>query len=206
METWSENGDNDDVIPAPTPPPQLSSLSKKASLNKNLIQKLETIISSYELQEKYSTRLTEHSMEVIEKIIKTKPEFMRIVESTLIRNINNTKLDANDVPYIISIISQLYNLLSQLNVKNNAYNEPPSDTCASILKFIFSVAIRENLIKVDNEKDGALLLLCCDNIVDACIKLLKLPTSQQVPKVIDEIKLPTNTTIIIPAKKQGWCC
>jgi len=205
METWSDNGDENDIaalsslqhIPLPIP------LVKKATANKNLIQKLEMIISSYELQEKYSTRLTEHSMTVVDKIIKTKPEFFRIVESTLLRNIKNTKMDANDVPYIISIISQLYTLLGQL--KMGQHNEAPSDTCALILKFIFSVAIRENLIKVDNETDGALLLVCCDNIIDACIKLLKL-NSHKSERSEHEIQAPVKTTTIItPAKKSGCC-
>lgn len=204
METWSENGEDIDTgIQINNLPPLNLPIVKKSSINKNLIQKLEAIISSYELQEKYSTRLTENSMIVIERIIKTKPEFLRIVESTLVRNINNNKIDANDVPYIISIVSQLYNVLLQLHITNYQNNETPSDTCALILKFIFSVAIRENLIKVDNETEGALLLLCCDNIVDACVKLLKLQYISP-PEPVSNVK-PITTTVIIPDKKRGCC-
>jgi hypothetical protein len=162
-------------------------------------------MASYELQEKYSTILTPHSISIIENIIKKKPEFFRAAESTLVRNIHNNKIDSNDIPYLISITSQLYNLILLLNITIPQQVENAADNCGTILKFIFSVAIRESLIKVDDEKNASLLLLCCDNIIDACVKLLKLKQPKPVEilgPVVDPILLPKKE----PAKKVSTCC
>jgi hypothetical protein len=175
MDTWSDRGGEEETYPPrktlDEPLLAPNSVVKKAAIKRNLIQIIESILSSYELQEKYSTKLTPLCITIISDLIKKKPEFFRIVESTLIRNINDNKIKAEDVPYIITIISHLYHLLLAYNEEKN--NEPITETCSNILKFIFSVSLRENLVKIDNETDTILLLLCLDNIVDSCIKLLK---------------------------------
>ena len=177
MDTWSDNGNDveeesnhlkkigEDIVSIAT--------HKKPVVKRNLIQLIETILASYELQEKYSTKLTPFCMITIGELIKKKPEYFRMVESTLVRNIHNNKIRADDVPYIISIISQLYNLLLLTRYDDIKNSESIIDTCSNILKFLFSVSLRENLVKVDSETDIMLLLLCFDNIIDSCMKLLK---------------------------------
>ena len=139
----------------------------------NLIQMIETILASYELQEKYSTKLTQFCMVTIAELVKKHPEYFRMVESTLIRNIHNNKIKAEDVPYIISIVSQLHTLLLQIRFNMMKNSEPITDTCSNILKFLFSVSLRENMVKMDSETDIMLLLLCFDSIIDSCMKLLR---------------------------------
>ena len=171
METWTENNETDDI-----PHKRQSEESipvKKPVVKRNLIQLIETILASYELQEKYSTKLTPFCMITIGELIKKKPEYFRMVESTLIRNIHDNKISADDVPYIISIISQLYNLLAMTRYDDIQHSESIVDTCGNILKFLFSVSLREGLVKIDNETDIMLLLLCFDNIIDSCMKLVK---------------------------------
>jgi hypothetical protein len=141
-------------------------------------------MASYELQEKYSTKLTPYSLDIIEKLIKTHPQFFRMVESTLLRNINDNKIMTTDVPYIISIVAYLYNILIILNKDIDFVMEEPADTSGYILKFVFSVAIREQLIKITDDTEATLLLLCCDNIIDSCIKLLKLKQPKQISNTI----------------------
>jgi len=60
--------------------------------------------------------------------------------------------------------------------------ELPADTCGHLLKFIISVAIREKIVKIDDETEATLLILCCYNIIDACTKLLKLKNSEEPVK------------------------
>ena len=175
MDTWSDRGNEEDNFPQKKSieEPLLlpSPVTKKTQIKRNLIQIIESILASYELQEKYSTKLTPLCITVINEVIKKNPEFFRVAESTLIRNINDNKIKADDVPYIINIISHLYNLLYSYDEQKN--NEPITETCSNILKFIFSVSLRENLVKMDTETDIILLVLCFDNIIDSCIKLLK---------------------------------
>ena len=113
-----------------------------------------------------------------------------MVESTLVRNINNNRISASDVPYIISIIAQLYNLLLTLNIDYNIHNEMPADTCGYILKFVFSVVIRENIVKIDDDTNSTLLILCCDDIVDSCTRLLKLKPMISVQKPPKPTRVP----------------
>jgi hypothetical protein len=181
MDTWSDAGDDHEQQIVPI------LMNKKITAHRNLIQKLEAIMASYELQEKYSTKLTPYSLNVIEKLIKKNPEFFRMVESTLLRNINDNKIMTTDVPYIISIIAYLYNILMTIQGETDFVMEEPADTCGYILKFVFSVAIREQLVKISDETDATLLLLCCDNIIDSCIKLLKL---KQLKKLVPPPILP----------------
>jgi len=200
IETWSDSGEEVENVVMPTPHP---SPQKKTTANRTLLQKIEAIIASYELQETYSTQLTTNNITIIERLIKTKPEFFRIVESTLVRNINGSVLNANDVPYLISIISQLHDLLFKMKFDNIQYLEPPADICAHLLKFIFSVAIREKVVKIDNETEAKLLLLCCDNIIDSCIKLLKFKPIEQKPLPLSVVKpIEVKKTV----EKTDVCC
>ena len=199
MDTWSEAGGDE-------PENMVQLMPKKITAHRNLIQKLEAIMASYELQEKYSTQLTPHSLSVIGKLLKTKPEFFRVVESTLVRNINDNKIQATDVPYVISIISQLYNLLALFNIETYPHTvEPTADTCGCILKFIFSVAIREHLVQIDDETDATLLLVCCDNIIDACIKLLKIKPPKPISVLVSEPTPVPKQSVVVVEKKHGCC-
>ena len=203
MEVWSDAGDD-------IGQPNLH--QKKTTANRTLIQKIETILASYEMQEKYSTKVTQYSLAMIAELIKSKPEYFRMVESTLIRNINNDKIEAHDVPYLITIISQLYNLLLIINMNNFRNNESTIDTCSNILKFIFSVAIRESLVKIDDDTNATLLLLCFDNIVDSCIKLLKISTSKpfvllEEPSIIEQQNHPHHKKVpIVDIQENKKCC
>jgi len=203
METWSDAGD--DIIH-----PNLH--QKKKTSNRTLIQKIETILASYEMQEKYLTKINQNSLDIISELIKTKPEYFRMVESTLIRNVNNDKIDSQDIPYIITIISHLYNLLLITNLNNMKSNEHTIDTCSNILKFIFSVSIRESLVVIDDDTNATLLLLCFDNIVDACIKLLKVSTSKPFTILTENVYAENNEKKEKPKKKKscigcfGPCC
>jgi hypothetical protein len=186
METWSEAGDDKDV------PHGL----KRNTAHRSLMQKIEAILASYELQEKYSTKLSPHSLTVIDQIIKTKPEFLRIVESTFIRNVNNNQIEADDIPYIIAIISQLYSLLVSMNIDSRVESIP--DTCNYILKFLISVIVREQVVKIEDETSAVLLVLCCDNVIDACVKLLKMRSAYPDVKVTKPKEEILREPIVVP--------
>jgi hypothetical protein len=196
METWSENGDDDVHYKKPTEE-NLLQPNKKNILKRNLIQMIESILASYELQEKYSTKLTPFCMITIGELIKKKPEYFRMVESTLIRNISDNKIRAEDVPYIISIISHLHSLLLLTRYDDIKNSESIVDTCSNILKFIFSVSLREGLVKIDTETDTILLLLCFDNIIDSCMKLLK---PHKLIDIVSEPKKPA--PVVVPEKEK----
>lgn len=211
MDTWSEQGEPVETTVVKKnadagKPESVITATQKPVMKRNLIQMIETILASYELQEKYSTKLTPFCMITIGELIKKKPEYFRMVESTLVRNITDNKIKAEDVPYIISIISQLYNLLLMTRYDDIKNSEHIVETCSNILKFLFSVSLREHLVKMDSDTDTMLLLLCFDNIIDSCMKLLK-PHKQF--EVMGEAK-PPPPPVFIPEKvikeKRSSCC
>uniref|UniRef100_A0A6C0I4L0 Uncharacterized protein n=1 Tax=viral metagenome TaxID=1070528 RepID=A0A6C0I4L0_9ZZZZ len=128
------------------------------------IQKLKSIMYSDILQERYSVRLTPYHLNIMEKLIKSNPQFFRMVIRTNLRNINDNKFITTDMPYIISIVSYLYDVIVSNN--NVTVVEDNADTCGTILKIVFSIAIREQLIKTDTT-------ISCDNIINSCVALLK---------------------------------
>jgi len=181
--------------------------SKKNLFQRNLVQTIESILSSCELQEKYSTKLSHLCVTELADLIRKKPEFFRMVESTLSRNINDNKIKAETVPYIVSIISQLYLLLLP-KYDDNKHTESITENCSNIIKFLISVSLRENIIFIESETDIVLLIACFDDIIDSCVKLLKM----RKPTILVEVKAPppppppAPIMIEIPKKSSKWCC
>lgn len=141
-------------------------------------------------------------------LIRKKPEFFRMVESTLSRNINDNKIKAETVPYIVSIISQLYLLLLP-KYDDNKHTESITENCSNTIKFLISVSLRENIIFIESETDIVLLIACFDDIIDSCVKLLKM----RKPTILVEVKAPpppppppAPIMIEIPKKSSKWCC
>ena len=160
----------DTTIFAPSDFANIRNNKSRDTQSKTLPQILELIFASTELQEKYSIRLNNNILDTVEKLLESNHQYFRTVENTFIRVIKDYKIESNNVPYIIAIIGQLYDILSSLGFQK----ELIPDMCCSILKFITSVIVRENIVAFEDETKILLFLLCIDNIIDSCIKLLKL--------------------------------
>jgi len=222
LDAWSSSSDSDSEVSRGLKTPAIDDsvrynipqkysddnmgASKRNTFQRNLVQTVETILSSCELQEKYSTKLSHLCVSEMGELIKKKPEFFRMVESTLNRNINENKIKAETVPYIISIVSQLYILLLP-KYDDKIHGESITENCSNIIKFLICVSIRENIIFIESETDIILLISCFDDIIDSCIKLLKIrkPT-EFVEAPPPPPPPPTIDTIVIQHKKKKWCC
>jgi len=58
-------------------------------------------------------------------------------------------------------------------------------------------------VKVEDETNAALLLMCCDNIIDACVKLLKLKQPKPLAFFGQEQKAPIAKEV--PVVKKSTC-
>ena len=68
-----------------------------------------------------------------------------------------------------------------------------------ILKFIINVAVREKIVKIEDETESTLLILCCDNIIDACTRLLKLSLNAKKVESVKEVDKKV-------VEKASCCC
>lgn len=198
--TWSEAGD------APEHAHTLHTFGLKNQSTYThtltLIQIIESIFESIEKQEKYSIKITTENLSIVERLTKLKPQYFKIVENTFTKYVKEGSIDANHVPYIISLIQQLYMLLLKHDLQPI---ETTADVCRSIAEFLFSVVIREQLSDIEDETMATLLILCCTNILDSCIHLIKLeaPRKKQI-----EIQAPQRTYVESPpvVPQKSGCC
>jgi len=117
-----------------------------------------------------------------------------------VKNIDDYQIKAENVPSIISLISNLYyNVL--LCEKNGIQTYQPVENSGKILKFIFKIALGED----DSNIDAILLLLCFNSMTDACVKLLK-PSKPYVilDECYDECRERMDKKIV--AVKTKTCC
>jgi hypothetical protein len=208
--TWSEAGDiNDDPVGKPLTPQISPKYSPRHTLT--LVQIIESIFESIEKQEKYAIKISSENLDSIEKLTKLKPQYFKIVENTFKKYVQDGTIEANHIPYIISLIYQLYSLLLKYDLQPD---EPTTDTCKAMAEFIFSVVIREQLADINDETSATLLILTCNNLLDSCIQLIKLDSSNPKKglKVAEKYIEPypvnniaATTTIPVQVKSKNCC-
>ena len=194
--TWSEAGDVEDLL---KPSPKYYS---RHTLT--LIQIIESIFESIEKQEKYAIKISSENLETIEKLTKLKPQYFKIVENTFKKYVVDGTIEANHIPYIISLIYQLYTLLVKYDIHPNESN---ADVCRAICEFLFSVVIREQLSDIDDETTATLLILTCNNLLDSCIQLIKVdaPKKKAAEKVAEPVG-HRESVITPPVVGKKNCC
>ena len=172
----------------------------------NIIIKIEKEIILRELTNPITNRLTEYTMSIIKRLIKNNPDFIIYIEQIIIKISKHNKIDSNYIPEIILIISRLYNIILIINSKYQRYTEVTNEICGYIFKFIITLSI-------NNTKNNS-VLICFDNIIDACIKLLQ-SKSQQKISLFEENNgaemdmnsdYENNNDVPIVIKEYGSCC
>ena len=136
--------------------------------------------------DKYNIQITPEIRKVFKKLL-VDHTFFDEVEQNLKNIVQDGKIDSNDVPQIILLITNLYKQIHKLKIK---FNEK---LCGDILKIIFVIAIKENIINVQNNDLD--LLKCVYNIIDTSISLMLIKkelTHKGLLNCILSIFLPKN--------------
>ena len=110
----------------------------------------------------------------MESLLKDNKYFSN-VEEHLKNIIKDGKLDAKDVPIVMLLLTELYDRMKNLSLKNL-----DTATCGDVLKIMVEVAIREKIIPV-SQKDVE-LISCMFAIIDTGIRLI------QMKNGLDDIK------------------
>lgn len=179
----------------------VSSFPFKTRIRNALLEKLDAIFLSWEKQEKYYKKISHKNVIVLRKLIKRHPDFFRVVQSILFRNITDNEIKTDNIPAIISIISKLYHILLIHKDDEFMYIDSPIEICSQIIKFIVYVAIQENIVDTDTDTDKMLLFSYFDRIVDSCVKLLDTPKPY-----CDHCDNETPSVVAIKTSGSCWRC
>jgi hypothetical protein len=142
---------------------------------KTLLILLNESLSSEEIKNKLSIKLTSQDISFISKIISLTPDALNDVEKAFNDIIKDGKIDSKDIPQFIVIIQRIYQIIYNFKLDSKKCMEMTS----TILKYIVHLLVLERKIKVNNEQQPEFLKES-DALIDACIGLLSFPKSIKI--------------------------
>jgi hypothetical protein len=131
---------------------------------------LTELLVSEEMKSKINIKLNNNEILVITNILKYAPEFLNHIEKSVIEIVKDNRIDTNDIPNLIILIQNIYELLHKLD-KIKIDDKNIADVCGNVLKFIIHVMVEERKIKIQEDKKNEFLALA-DKLVDSCISLI----------------------------------
>jgi len=117
--------------------------------------------------DKYSVTITPEVKNILAQLMEQDKYFDEF-ETALNEIIKDGKIDARDVPRIMVLLADLYTRMRTMKIK---FNE---NTCGDVLKMLFNIALKEDLIKINDEDME--LMQCVYSIVDMSIRLMQTDT------------------------------
>ena len=142
---------------------------------KTLLILVNESLSSEEIKNKLSIKLTSQDISFISKIISLTPDALNDVEKALNDIIKDGKIDSKDIPQFIVIIQRIYQIIYNFKLDSKKCMEMTS----TILKYIVHLLVLERKIKVNNEQQPEFLKES-DALIDACVGLLSFPKSIKI--------------------------
>ena len=117
--------------------------------------------------DKYSVTITPEVKNILAQLMEHDKYFDEF-ETALNEIIKDGKIDARDVPRIMVLLADLYTRMRTMKIE---FNE---NTCGDVLKMLFNIALKEDLIKINDEDME--LMQCVYSIVDMSIRLMQTDT------------------------------
>lgn len=135
----------------------------------NLANLVALLLSQDDRMKKYNLPISHEAKMVLSQLLSVDGYFDN-VEAIMKDIVRDNKIDARDVPKIMLLLTELYKMLQQ--IKEVKFDEK---LCGEILKTLFNIALKEQLIPIA-EQDIE-LLKCLYDIVDTSITLMQTDTS-----------------------------
>lgn len=124
----------------------------------------ENILNSY-------VSLDKKTVDLLLTIIDQNPEYFIGFETTLVNITKDNKVDSKDLPDIITMIQKFYEILFKQEIKLDTIK--CSEICGETTKLLIHVLVKNDKIKIDDEKKTEFLEQS-DKLIDVCVNLLKL--------------------------------
>ena len=135
----------------------------------NLANLVALLLSQDDRMKKYNLHISHEAKLVLSKLLSV-DHYFDDIEDIMNDIVRDNKIDARDVPKIMLLLTELYKMLQQ--IKDVKFDEK---LCGEILKILFNIALKEQLIPIA-EQDIE-LLKCLYDIVDTSITLMQTDTS-----------------------------
>jgi hypothetical protein len=130
---------------------------------KTFSQKLEILLNS-SFQEKYEIKLNPSIITLLLNILKLNSDYFNSSEELILKIIKDNKINIDDIPNILLLSKNLYEILYKLK------NKDIKDSII-ILKFIINVIMVDN---ITNKEDINKLTLLINNIIDTSSELISI--------------------------------
>lgn len=136
---------------------------------KSLRQAIDILLTEVDAEKRYNIEISSNVKFILQTLMEDENiNYFDIVEDNLKQIIKDDQINANDIPYIIQLIADLYKRFQNTTIH---YNE---EVCGEVLKIIFLICIKERLVSV-SERDYE-ILQCLYNIINTSIQLMNLKT------------------------------
>ena len=122
-----------------------------------------------EMQQKYE--LNPEIVKVISLILQNNSQFFTKIEDSFKKIVADNKIDADDVPELMSLFSNMYEVLSTLKLKKKTIEL--SNVCGDIIKLVFNIMLTEKLLTFEGESVKN-TTECFNALVDSSTSLIKL--------------------------------
>ena len=180
--TLQENENSDLIIDTsvdtnilrPPPPPIKDSMPEEffdsiegELYMKSLREAVNILLTKVDAEKRYNIQISSNVKFILQTLTEDETvNYFDTVEENLKQIIKDDQINANDIPYIIQLVADLYKKFQNTTIH---YNE---ELCGEVLKTIFLICIKERLVSV-SERDYE-ILQCLYNIIDTSIKLMSL--------------------------------
>lgn len=161
--------DSESVEPTLSESVEVKSENENAFEMKSLLNILILLSVRPELQLKYD--LNPKIVKVISLILQFNSGFLTKIEDSFKKIVSDNKIDADDVPELMSLFSNVYEVLTSLKLKMKTVEL--SNVCGDVIKLIFNIMLTEKLITFENESVKN-TTECFNALVDSSTSLIKL--------------------------------
>jgi len=136
---------------------------------KSLLNLMIIISVRPEMQKKYE--LNSEMIQIISLMLQNHASLFTVIEDSFKKIVADNKIDANDVPELMSLFSNMYEVLCALKLKKKTVEL--SNACGNIIKLVFNIMLTEHLILFEGESVKN-TTECFNGLVDSSTSLIKL--------------------------------
>jgi len=136
---------------------------------KSLLNLMIIISVRPEMQKKYE--LNSEMIQIISLMLQNHSSLFTVIEYSFKKIVADNKIDADDVPELMSLFSNIYEVLSALKLKKKTVEL--SNACGNIIKLVFNIMLTEHLILFEGESVKN-TTECFNGLVDSSTSLIKL--------------------------------
>jgi len=142
---------------------------------KSLLNLLIIISVREDMQKKYG--LTPELVKILQSIIQQNSSFFIKIEESFKKIVEDNKIDSQDVPELMNLFSNVYELIFSLKLKISTLEM--SNICGELIKLTFNIMLDENLIIFDS-LSKELTRTTFNALVDSSISLIKLSKTVKI--------------------------